>query len=70
MAVGELGQPLKLGLAVDLELALEDVPRGRAAQALVRLVDCGQQFHVRRGVMALEAWPRGGLGRDPPDALT
>jgi hypothetical protein len=65
VAVGEPGQPLELRLAVDLELALEDVPRGRTAEPLVGLVDRGQQLHVGRGVTALETGPKRGLGRDP-----
>ena len=68
VAVGQLGQSLKLRLAVDLELAFENMPRGRAAQALMRLVDRGQQFHVGRSVVALVARPPGRLGRNPPDA--
>jgi hypothetical protein len=39
------------------KLALEDVPRGRPAEPLVRLVDRGQQLHVGRSVMALETGP-------------
>ena len=35
VAVGETGQPLELSLAVDLELALEDVARGRGPQRMV-----------------------------------
>ena len=66
VAVGKLRQPLELGLAVDLELALENMPRGRAAQALVRLINGGQQFDVCRGVMALEAGPPEGLAAIRP----
>src|ERR1039457_3753942 len=44
------------------------MPRGRAAEPLVRLIDCGQQLDVRRGVVALVARPPGGLDGDPPDA--
>ena len=65
VAVGDPRQPLELGLAVDLELALEDVPRGRPAEPVVGLVDRGQQFHIGRGVTALETRPKRGLGRDP-----
>ena len=48
MAVGELGQPLKLRLAVNLKLSLQNMPRGRAAEPFVRFVDGSQQFDVRR----------------------
>jgi hypothetical protein len=68
VAVRELGQSLELRLAVDLELALENMPRGRAAEPLVCLIDSGQQRDVRRRVVALVARPTGGLGRDPPKA--
>ena len=67
LAVGEPRQPLELGLAVDLELALENMARGRTAQALVSLIHSGQQRDVRRRVVALKTRPRGGLGRDPPE---
>jgi hypothetical protein len=62
VAVGQRCQPLELSLAVDLELSLENMPRGRAAEPLVRLIDCSQQLDVRRGIVALVARPPGGLG--------
>jgi len=65
VAVGQSCQPLKLRLAVNLKLSLENMPRGRTAESLVRLVDGGQQLDVRRGIVALVAGPRGGLGGDP-----
>ena len=68
MAVGEPGQPLELTLAVNLELSLENMARARAAESLVRLVDCGQQLDVRLSIVVLVARPPGGLGGDPPDA--
>jgi hypothetical protein len=49
------GQALELSLAVDLELALENVPRGRAVQPLVGFIDSGQQSHVGLPVAAREA---------------
>jgi hypothetical protein len=69
VAVGQLRQPLELRLAVNLELALEDVPRGRTAELLVCLVDRGQQFDIGGRVMALETGPKRGLGAIRP-ALT
>ncbi len=68
VAVGELGQALELGLAVDLKLSPQDVPRGRAAEPVVGRIDRGQQLHVRRRVMARETRPRRGLERDPSAA--
>jgi hypothetical protein len=39
VAFGRNCQSLELALAVDLELALEDMPSGRAAEPFVRLID-------------------------------
>jgi len=66
VAVGQRCQPLALGLAADLELALENMARGRTAEQLMRLIDRGQQVHVGHGVTAREAGPKRRLGRDPP----
>lgn len=66
VAVGQSCQPLELRLAIDLEFALENMPRGRAAEPLVRLVNRGQQFHIGHSVMALEAGSRRGLGAIRP----
>src|SRR5665213_1569427 len=63
MAVGYLRQALELGLAVDLELALENGLRGRPGEGLVGLVDRGQQLDVgpcvarRKAVSAILGYP-------------
>jgi hypothetical protein len=57
LAVRDAGQPLELSLAVDIELALEDGPRGRSGERLVGLVDCGQQLRVGACIARLEAVP-------------
>lgn len=46
MAVRRPGQSLVLRLAVDLELAFEDVLRGRAIQQLTDLIDPCQQRYI------------------------
>ena len=43
---GNRGQARVLRLAVMLVLALQNAPRGRSAQVLVRLIDPGQQFDI------------------------
>jgi hypothetical protein len=48
VTVGGLSQSLELGLAVDLELALENMARGRAAQGLVHLAHRGRQLEAAR----------------------
>ena len=51
------GQQFILGLAVVLELALENAPRGRSAQAFVGLIDGGQQFDIGAIIALREAVP-------------
>src|SRR5208337_2176723 len=51
------GQPLVLRLAVVLVLALQNAPRGRSAQALMRLIDGGQQLDVGPRVALRKAVP-------------
>src|SRR5665213_2006437 len=46
MAVGYLGQPFELGLAVDLKLAFENRHGGRPGERLMSLVDRSQQLDV------------------------
>ena len=60
MAVGNLRQTLELALAVDLELALQNGPRGRPGERLMGLIDGGQQFDVG---------PRVALRETPPPIL-
>src|SRR5664280_1505852 len=57
------GQPLVFALAVLLIRALQNAPRGRSAQGLVRLIDDGQQLHVGAGIALRKAmpWVRDGL---------
>ena len=57
MGYGDGRQPCVLLAAVELDLALENAPCGRAAQGLMRLVDRGQQ---------LDVGPREALGKTPP----
>ena len=57
MAVGYLGQARKLRLAVDRELALKNMPRGRTAEPLVNLVDRSQKRNVGLRVAAGETGP-------------
>jgi hypothetical protein len=57
MSYGDGCQPRVLLSAVELDLALENAPRGRPAQGLMRLVDRGQQ---------LDVGPREPLGETPP----
>jgi len=51
------GQPLVFRLAVLLIRALQNVPRGRSAQAFMRLIDGGQQLHVGAGIALRKAMP-------------
>src|SRR5665213_2693758 len=57
MAVGYLRQALELGLAVDLELALENGLRGRPGEGLMGLIDRGQQLDIGPRVAEREAVP-------------
>src|SRR5664279_3710957 len=56
-AYQQYGQPEYQRLAVLLIRALQNVPRGRSAQGLVRLIDGGQQLHVGAGIALREAVP-------------
>ncbi len=78
VAVGDRRQTLVLRLAVDLELTLEDVPGGGAAQALMRPVHAGQRRHVLDRIAARKTAPPGrlddhsagpGVTADQPRAL-
>jgi len=60
MAVGDVGQPLELSLAVDLKLALENRPRRWPGERLVGLVDLGQQLDIGLRVTQREAMPAAG----------
>jgi hypothetical protein len=57
MAVGDVGQPLELPPVEDLELALEDGPRGRPGERLVGLVDLGQQLDIGLRITGRKAMP-------------
>ncbi len=53
-------QPRILGLAIDLEFALQNAPCGWSAQRLMRLIDGGQQLDVGSRVA---------LGKTPPPSV-
>ncbi len=50
MAIRDGCQALELALAVDLELALQNRPRGRPAQPFTGLIDPRQRRHIQRRV--------------------
>jgi hypothetical protein len=57
VAVGGHGQALKLFLPVLPKFTLENVPRGRATQALMGFIDLGEQLDIGASVALRKAMP-------------